>query len=103
MVKPEEFKRDADLMGWGRENITELLRLGVESDPVTLETTVELPWFEDPAFRPTRLQAFTQAAMHTQHHRGQALLDLKAAGVTLESVDYIFWLKLGTPKPDWPA
>jgi hypothetical protein len=34
---------------------------------------VQIPWFQDPPCLITVAQALVQAAMHTQHHRGQLM------------------------------
>jgi len=69
-----------------------------------------VPWADRYAQRigreraePTSLgETVYQAAAHSSYHRGQASTLLRQAGVTPPLVDYIAWLWLGRPEPQWP-
>src|SRR5256885_16597849 len=42
---------------------------------------IQVPWFEDPPLTITVAEALTQAAMHSQWHRGQNAVRLRELGV----------------------
>jgi uncharacterized damage-inducible protein DinB len=46
-------------------------------------------------------QALVQAAMHTQHHRGQCMTRLKDFGGEPVNVDWIIWLWKQKPEAQW--
>ena len=66
------------------------LASGLEAD--ALSRTVRIPWFPDPPCVITVAQALVQAAMHTQHHRGQCMTRLRDFGGEPKNVDWIIWL-----------
>lgn len=39
--------------------------------------------------------------MHSEHHRGQAALDLRRLGIMPPAADLVNWQRLGKPRPDW--
>jgi uncharacterized damage-inducible protein DinB len=41
--------------------------------------------------------------MHTVYHRGQVNARVRALGGEPPLVDYIAWLWLGRPAPEWPV
>lgn len=67
----------------------------------TLSRTVQIPWFPDPPCVVTAAEALVQAAMHTQHHRGQCMTRLKDFGGEPKNVDWIIWLWKGKPEARW--
>ena len=44
-----------------------------------------------------------QVPMHTVYHRGQVNARVRALGGEPPLVDYIAWLWLGRPAPEWPV
>ena len=62
-------------------------------DAEALARTVRVPWFPDPPCVITVAQALVQAAMHTQHHRGQLMTRLKDFGGEPKNVDWVIWLQ----------
>jgi uncharacterized damage-inducible protein DinB len=66
-----------------------------------LARTVRIPWFPDPPCVISVAEALVQAAMHTQHHRGQLMTRLKDNGGEPKNVDWIIWLWKGRPEPRW--
>jgi uncharacterized damage-inducible protein DinB len=66
-----------------------------------LQVTMRIPWFPDPPCVITKAEAFQQAFMHTQHHRGQMMTRLKDQGAEAKNVDFIIWLWKGKPEPRW--
>jgi uncharacterized damage-inducible protein DinB len=43
-----------------------------------------------------------QVVMHTTYHRGQVNARLRAIGGEPPLVDYIAWIWVGRPAPEWP-
>jgi uncharacterized damage-inducible protein DinB len=66
-----------------------------------LQRRVRIPWFPDPPCVIGVGEALVQAAMHTQHHRGQCMTRLKDKGGENANVDYIIWLWKGRPAARW--
>ena len=78
------------------------LRAFAESaDDQVLARTVRIPWFPDPPCVISVADALVQAAMHTQHHRGQLMTRLKDFGGEPHNVDWIIWLWKGRPQARW--
>jgi uncharacterized damage-inducible protein DinB len=69
--------------------------------PDGLSRTVRVPWFPDPPCVITVAEALVQAAMHTQHHRGQCMTRLKDYGGEPKNVDWIIWLWKQKPEARW--
>jgi uncharacterized damage-inducible protein DinB len=70
-------------------------------DAAALARTVQVPWFPPPPCVITVAEALVQAAMHSQHHRGQCMTRLKDFGGEPKNVDWIIWLWKGKPAPRW--
>jgi uncharacterized damage-inducible protein DinB len=70
-------------------------------DADSLSLTLRIPWFPDPPCVITTAEALLQAAMHTQHHRGQCLTRLKDFGGEPKNVDWIIWLWQQKPHARW--
>jgi uncharacterized damage-inducible protein DinB len=70
-------------------------------DAPGMSRIVQIPWFPDPPCVITVGQALVQAAMHTQHHRGQCMTRLKDFGGEPKNVDWIIWLWKGKPQARW--
>jgi uncharacterized damage-inducible protein DinB len=70
-------------------------------DDATLTRTVRIPWFPEPPCIISVAEALVQAAMHTQHHRGQLMTRLKDFGGEPKNVDWIIWLWKGRPQGRW--
>ena len=70
-------------------------------EPDALARTVRIPWFPEPPCVITVAEALVQAAMHTQHHRGQCMTRLKDFGGEPKNVDWIIWLWKQKPDARW--
>jgi uncharacterized damage-inducible protein DinB len=66
-----------------------------------LSRNVRIPWFPDPPCIITVAEALVQAAMHSQHHRGQCMTRLKDFGGEPKNVDWIIWLWKQKPRGRW--
>ena len=97
-------------MAWGRSYYGEALaHLGALSDEKVSES-MPMPWAEMVAQHLGRAPEMTtigdtamQVALHTLYHRGQINARLREVGGEPAPVDYIAWVWLGRPAPDWPA
>src|ERR1700722_942032 len=91
----EELKKRAI---WSHTGLRELTA-GLQGDALT--RTVRIPWFPDPPCVITVAEALVQAAMHSQHHRGQCMTRLKDFGGEPKNVDWIIWLWKQKPQGRW--
>jgi uncharacterized damage-inducible protein DinB len=78
------------------------------TDEAALAAPMVLPWvswvdqhLKRPAAGTTLGETILQVVIHTAHHRAQASARLRALGGEPPTVDYIAWLWLGRPEPDW--
>lgn len=89
------------LRDWTRSNHTQLKACVEGLDEARSQALVKIPWFPDPPCVVSMAEALVQVAMHTQHHRGQAMTRLKAIGGKPVNVDYLIWLWKGRPEARW--
>jgi len=66
-----------------------------------LSRSVMIPWFKDPPLALECADALTQAAMHSQYHRGQNAARLRQIGGSPPLTDFIMWIWKGRPEPLW--
>jgi len=89
------------LKDWTRDNHAQL-KLFVEGlDEATSQREVRIPWFPEPPCVVSLTEALVQVAMHTQHHRGQAMTRVKQIGGKPVNVDYLIWLWKNRPEARW--
>ena len=91
-IRAETREAGASLAAW--------LARANEAD---LERRIPVPWFKDMPEGFKALDAFTQAILHTQHHRAQTMTRLKQLGGEAKNVDYIIWIWKARPEPRWGA
>lgn len=91
----EDLKARAEASHAGLSDFTATL------DSEAISRTIHIPWFPDPPCIITLGQALVQAAMHTQHHRGQCMTRLRDFGGEPKNVDWIIWLWQQKPKARW--
>ena len=79
-------------------------------DEQRLAARIKLPWTHyveqhlgRPAGALTLGESVLQVLMHSAHHRAQANMRLRALGAEPQLIDYIGWLWLERPQPEWPA
>jgi len=90
-----------DLKGRGETCHDGLCEFAASLRPESLSQKVRIPWFPDPPCVITIAEALVQAAMHTQHHRGQCMTRLKDFGGEPKNVDWIIWLWKQKPQARW--
>jgi uncharacterized damage-inducible protein DinB len=90
-----------EIAGRARTSHDGLREVGAKLNPEELARMVHVPWFPDPPCIISVAQALVQAAMHTQHHRGQCMTRLKDFGGEAKNVDWIIWLWKQKPAARW--
>lgn len=101
------FATLADVRAWAREYYGELRRFLPLVDTSRLERPVAFPWADDlvkwfgAARTATVLETMHQVAIHTAHHRGQLTTTIRELGGTPPLVDFIAWVWMGKPEPEW--
>jgi len=108
-VTEPSFSDTASLARWGREG-DEAARGFVEAvDEGDLASPSVVPWSTMVEQRLGRKAGATslgetmlQVALHGTYHRGQVNTRLRALGTEPPLTDFIAWVWLGKPEPDWP-
>jgi uncharacterized damage-inducible protein DinB len=100
LKKLEDFRDAADLKHYAQQGHTDLHELLKAATPDRLGEVIEVPWFK-PALKISRQHALTQAAMHSQYHRGQNATRLRELGGVPPTTDFIEWLRNGKPAARW--
>jgi len=103
------FRDAPSLMLWSRGYYSDAFAyLETQSDE-KLAAPIPVPWAEMVERRIGRPPATTtigetalQVALHSLYHRGQANARLREIGGEPPLVDYIAWIWLGRPTPQWP-
>jgi uncharacterized damage-inducible protein DinB len=74
----------------------------------SLEKTIVVPWSRGTEQRIGRPASITslgdtalQTVLHSTQHRGQVTLRLHELGIERTLTDFIVWLWIGQPKPEW--
>ena len=108
--KRADFESNAQLCRWA-ESFYPLAFDFLESlSAADLNNTVVLPWAKYFAKELGRQPVETilsetihQVASHTMHHRGQVARRLRELEIEPPLTDYIVWLWMGRPEPEWPV
>ena len=97
------------LMRWGRSYYADAAAYLGGLDDGDLARPLPVPWAEmverslGRAPETTTLgETAFQVPLHTIYHRGQVNARLRALGGEPPLVDYIAWIWLGRPAPEWP-
>ncbi len=106
----KEFENLPAILKWALAYYRDLPSFVDGISEADLQSIVEIPWSKQVAERlgkapeNTKLQeTMTQVAFHTAHHRGQITAQLRQLGGEPPLIDYIAWVWLGRPKPEWPT
>jgi uncharacterized damage-inducible protein DinB len=97
----EDFPDMTALKQYAQTSHKEAHAFLAQTSAMDLERMVVIPWFKDPPISITVAQALTQAAMHSQYHRGQNASRLRELGGTPPLTDLIVWYWKGRPEPKW--
>jgi uncharacterized damage-inducible protein DinB len=78
-------------------------------DSVSLEREIQFPWADElvkklgSAQPVTLTESILQLTSHTTYHRGQANRRLRELGAEPPLTDFVVWIWLGKPAPEWKA
>jgi uncharacterized damage-inducible protein DinB len=93
---------------WARRFYLELPAYRDALDDPMLARQVEFPWAAQVAEHlggsagpATVAESLLQLVLHTAHHRGQVLTRLREAGGEPPLTDFIAWIWMRRPAPDW--
>ncbi len=97
------------LLAWAREGYGKFNEYVSDLGRLDFERPIVMPWiemFEERMGRradaPTFHETMLQVAMHSAYHRGQVATKLREIGGEPPLTDFIVWIWLGKPQPDWP-
>lgn len=111
-VRIPELSSFADLRAlgrWARGYYRELPAYAESLQPAALRREVQFPWAAQLVERfgsakPASLaDSILQLALHTAHHRGQVVARLRELGSEPPLTDFIAWIWMGQPKPQWES
>lgn len=103
------FDDPAETIAWARSTYALLHAFVANPDEAARDRVIVFPWAamlteqfgREPA--PVTLpDTFIQLPSHSTYHRGQVNMRLRELGNVPPLVDYIAWLWLGRPSPEWP-
>lgn len=103
----DAFPQLIDLYAWGRAQHEDIASYLSRLAPDALARPVAFPWAAELGeqythpFGATLAESFLQVALHSTHHRGQLLTRLRELGAKPPLVDFIAWVWMGKPVPDW--
>src|SRR5262249_1410663 len=104
------FNDAESLMLWGRTYYNEAFAHLETLRDEKVSEPMPLPWADMVSRRLGRAPETTtvgetalQVALHSLYHRGQINARLREVGGEPPLVDYIAWVWLGRPSPDWPS
>ncbi len=109
-AQPPPFDDAQSLMDWGRDYYGEVFaHLETLDDEKISGPAPMMPWanmVEQQLGRAPEsvklCETLLQVPMHSLYHRGQVNARLREIGGAPPLVDYIAWIWLGRPSPDWP-
>ncbi len=94
------FKDADEVLAFAREYYRHLT-----FDDKHLDKPITMPWaerFRKAPQQTTLRDTLLQVPMHSTYHRGQVNARIREAGGTPPLTDYIAWIWMGRPKPQWP-
>jgi uncharacterized damage-inducible protein DinB len=108
--KRTDFDSNAKLCSWAESFHLQVSDYLESLSSADLTITMVLPWakyFEkalgQQPVETTLSETIHQVASHSMHHRGQVARRLRELGEVPPFTDYIVWLWMGRPAPEWPA
>ena len=106
--RPFDLEREQQIPGTvqemqGRfgETHTEMTAYAARLDEAEMARAVEFPRMKE--FRPAVRDALMQVVMHSEHHRAQVALRLRALGGKPPVLDYIIWVRDVRGRAERPA
>jgi uncharacterized damage-inducible protein DinB len=95
------------VMGWARPYYAKAAALIESLDEDALAQIVEFPWADQIAQRygsaapATMRETIAQILLHTTYHRAQVATRVRELGGEPALTDYIAWIWLNRPRPEW--
>lgn len=109
MSEPSDFPDGQTLARWGRDVHGRLIAFVDSAEEAEFDRELEIPWTEEltkkynrPISAITLGQSILQVAMHSTHHRAQVCTRLRELGTDPPMVDFIVWMWISKPAPEWP-
>ena len=105
--EPSSFPTVLSVRGWAREYYRELASYLAGVTSAAAAEPLRFPWADRLVHRfggaepASWAESVLQVAMHSAHHRGQALQRLRALGAEPPLCDFIVWVWTGRPDADW--
>lgn len=107
---PPSFDNAQSLIEWARDYYGKIFAHLDTLEDEKISEPVPMPWanmVEQQLGRPPEMatisETMLQVALHSLYHRGQINARLREIGGAPPLVDYIAWIWLGRPAPDWPS
>ena len=108
LTKSETFKNLGSIAKWGFEYQQKLDDFLSSPKSYEKEKNILIPWsvflerkIGKKVVPATLEESMLQVALHSTYHRGQINTRFRELGGEPASVDFIVWVWLGKPKPDW--
>ena len=103
----ESFEDTLAMEPWVRSFYPEARAFLATLDESSLAREMRMPWAArvaqiEPAMT-TLGETMLQVPLHSTHHRGQVMMRLRELGAKTPTVDFILWIWLGRPKPEWSS
>jgi uncharacterized damage-inducible protein DinB len=100
----------SELLQWARKFHVMAQEYLATLNEESLEKQIVVPWSRGTEQRIGRPASITtlgdtalQTVLHSTQHRGQVTLRLHELGTERMLTDFIVWLWIGQPKPEWPS
>ena len=96
----------SSMCDWARQYHEECRAFVAGLDSAAMEGEMKLPWAERmglprPPARTSLNETMIQVPAHSTYHRGQVNLRLRDIGGEPPLVDFIAWVWMGKPAPEW--
>lgn len=103
------FAGSAAVAKWGREQHARMKAFVDSVADGDLDRVAKIPWAErieaqlGKVHDGTIAEALMQVPLHSMNHRGQVLMKLRELGAAPPILDFIAWVWMGKPQPEWAA
>jgi len=106
--EPGDFADVHALREWVRTVYAPCIAFVAGADDAMLDASFEAPWAEQftrmlgrPPAAASIAESVAQMTSHSTYHRGQINTRLRALGASPPLVDFIAWVWMGKPVPEW--
>jgi uncharacterized damage-inducible protein DinB len=102
MTTPQDYSSFGALRSYARESSVAMADFIDTVADARLNERVQMPWFQrEPPFSIAVGEAYLQAVMHSQWHRGQNATRLRELGGEPPTLDLIVWYLNDRPAATW--